>query len=233
LTVQQLELLVLNDTPSRKSRNVRLGCEFAGLYLLMPLLLWWLGRGREVLPVLWLASVLALLVLLAQAGSAARLASLLRWQGWSDVWRPMLGRTLFAAVTLTVLLWLWRPEWLFAFPRQRPRIWLMVIVLYPLLSVLPQGIVYRALFYARYAGLWRRPVSARLATTLSFSLAHLVFNNAGALVLTFIGGWIFAGLYERTQSLPISCLEHAIYGNLLFTIGWGPLLYHGTQALVA
>ena len=39
--------------------------------------------------------------------------------------------------------WLFEPERLFAFVRQRPLVWALVIILYPVLSVYPQGIVYR------------------------------------------------------------------------------------------
>lgn len=49
-------------------------------------------------------------------------------------------------------------------------------------------------------------------------------------MLTLAGGLLFAGTYARTPSFGISTAEHALYGDWLFTIGYGPFLYHGTIA---
>ena len=38
------------------------------------------------------------------------------------------------------------------------------------------------------------------------------------------------GTYRRTGSLLFSGIEHALYGDFLFTIGWGSFFYEGTQA---
>ena len=105
---------------------------------------------------------------------------------------------------------------------------------YPVLSVYPQAIIFRALYEYRYASLFRGRWVAWVVGAAVFSFAHLPFGNAWALGFTFLGGLLFLRTYRRTQSVPVSCLEHALYGDLLFTVGWGIYLFHGgTQALLA
>ena len=68
---------------------------------------------------------------------------------------------------------------------------------------------------------------------LQVSFAHLPFGNLWAIAFPFLGGMMFLRTYRRTGSLLLSCLEHALYGDLLFTVGWGIYLFHGgTQALL-
>jgi membrane protease YdiL (CAAX protease family) len=60
-----------------------------------------------------------------------------------------------------------------------------------------------------------------LISALIFAWMHLIFRNPLAVILTLVGGWFFAQTYARTRSLRLVCLEHALYGNLIFTIGLG------------
>ena len=102
-------------------------------------------------------------------------------------------------------------------------------VAYPVVSVLPQGILYRALFEKRYAAGLAPALSLLLGAAL-FSWAHVVFRNVWACAFTFVGGLFFLSTYRRTGSLLFSGIEHALYGDFLFTIGWGTYFYEGTQA---
>ncbi len=168
---------------------------------------------------------------LATLGKRAR-SGLCRWRvGWLAI-RGVITKAMAAAAVLVLLLWCFYPENLLYLPRNRPNIWALVMVFYPVFSVFPQGLLYRALFFERYASLWGGALRGRLAGAAAFSLAHLMFANAWAMGFTFVGGWIFAGTYARSRSFPLSCIEHALYGQLIFTIGWGQFLYHGTQAVV-
>ncbi|MXV38623.1 hypothetical protein GO491_08035 [Flavobacteriaceae bacterium Ap0902] len=54
-----------------------------------------------------------------------------------------------------------------------------------------------------------------------------MFQNFIAIGFTFLGGFLFAWRYHRSRSILISCLEYALYGNLLFTIGIGKYLAMG------
>jgi len=43
-------------------------------------------------------------------------------------------------------------------------------------------------------------------------------------MLTFIGGVLFAYTYQKTKSTALVAIEHAVYGNWLFTVGMGEML---------
>jgi membrane protease YdiL (CAAX protease family) len=114
--------------------------------------------------------------------------------------------------------------------RTRPLLWTLIVILYPLLWVLPQGIVYRAFLFHRY----RELVSQKallIIGTLAFSLAHLPFANVWALGLTLVGGFLFNRTYCKSGSMLLSSLEHVLYGWLIFTLGLGKYFVHGTMQL--
>jgi membrane protease YdiL (CAAX protease family) len=101
---------------------------------------------------------------------------------------------------------------------------------YPLFSVYPQGLIYRAFFFHRYRPLLRVAPQTRswiliLVSAATFALMHILFHNWIALALTFPGGILFALRYCNTRSLCVSSLEHALYGCFLFTIGLGQFFY--------
>ncbi len=98
-------------------------------------------------------------------------------------------------------------------------------MVYPLLSVYPQNVVYRAFVFHRYRGLFADEAVVIWASAAAFAWAHVIFHNPMALLLTFAGGLIFAQTYRRHRSLLLVSIEHALYGLLVFTIGLGHALY--------
>lgn len=139
----------------------------------------------------------------------------------------------FAVVAL--LLWLgthWlAPQLEWSFVRQHPRLWAVVMILYPVLSVYPQGLLYRAFFLHRYAALFPDTFAGKwaliVASAAAFGFLHIIFRNSLAIGLTFLGGILFAWRYAETGSLLTSNMEHALYGCWLFTVGLGQYFYHG------
>jgi membrane protease YdiL (CAAX protease family) len=135
-------------------------------------------------------------------------------------------RFILAAILLASYVVVFEPDLLFNFPRYRPGTWAIVMILYPIFSVCPQGLTHRAFLFHRYRQLFKG-WSMIFASAAAFSFMHIVFKNPLALILTFAGGILFAKTYEETDSLIISLIEHALYGNFLFTIGLGKYLYLG------
>lgn len=101
------------------------------------------------------------------------------------------------------------------------------MLLYPVLSVYPQGIIYRAFLFARYQRLFGSQWLLLLASALAFAYVHIIFRNGLAIALAFAAGLLFAYRYQQTGSLFISCFEHALYGCAIFTVGLGRSFYYG------
>jgi hypothetical protein len=166
------------------------------------------------------------------------LALLLRDKGFSRkaLWHraPLRGyvktillRAAFVAPALLTMVWFIDPDTLFIFPRTRPALWVIVMVLYPLLSACPQELIYRCFFFRRYRSLFKTESQMIWASTLAFAFLHILFMNPLAVLLTIPGGYLLSRTYARTESLLVTSIEHAIYGNLVFTIGLGFYFYRG------
>jgi len=120
------------------------------------------------------------------------------------------------------------PESFFAFPRERPGLWLLVMALYPFLSVYPQELMYRTFLWHRYRSLHGESRSGfLLLSSVLYSFVHVVYGNWLAIFMTFAGGLLFARTYWRTRSLIAVWIEHSLWGNLIFTLGLGPYFYQG------
>jgi membrane protease YdiL (CAAX protease family) len=141
--------------------------------------------------------------------------------------KTILLRLLVIVPALLGLAWLLHPEDLFAFPIERPWIWMLVMVLYPFFSALPQEFIYRTFFFHRYKDFFRFKNSDVLLSALAFSFLHLVYGNWVAIGLSFGGGLLFGITYKRTQSLFWVAVEHVIYGWLIFTLGLGTYFFEG------
>lgn len=117
-------------------------------------------------------------------------------------------------------------RWL-SFPKNRPELWALVMLLYPLISVYPQELIYRTFFFNRYRSIFKQPWLMILFSGLAFGYVHILFQNWLAVGLSTIGGFIFAHNYHKKRSLLLVCIEHALYGCLIFTIGLGWYFFGG------
>ncbi len=199
--------------------------ELALLFVGLPVLFRLLPVRLSPLPPLWLAALYCFHVLRRASGPHAM-------QLWNA--GPLggsIGNVLLvfaiAAVVITAAVWRLRPQILFGFMRNSPLFWALVMVLYPVLSVYPQGIIYRAFFFQRYRSLFASPAAMIFASAAAFAFSHIIFRNPGSVALTFAAGLLFAWRYHVTDSLLVSSLEHALYGCFIFTVGLGGLFYHG------
>ena len=202
--------------------------EFLAIFVGLPLAYRFSPVRVPALPVLWLAAGYALWQLLRDPQfDRARL-----WNAGSLT--SHLGAILAIFGVVALALWLgvhrFAPDLEWSFVRQRPVFWVVVMVAYPILSVYPQGLLYRAFFFERYAGLFPGRWALILASAAAFSFLHIVFRNPLAPALTLVGGALFAFRYAQTGSLATSAFEHALYGCWLFTIGLGQYFYRGTIA---
>lgn len=148
--------------------------------------------------------------------------------------RHHLGRTLriflVSAPLVAGATWLFEPELFLRFPRENTRVWVMVMLLYPLLSVYPQELIYRAFLFHRYRSILPGESLRTAVSAVAFALAHLFFANLWAPMLSLAGGWLFARTYARSNSTLQAGLEHALWGDLVFTVGLGWYFYGGSIA---
>jgi len=192
------------------------------LFIVTPLIAGWLLNSRLWMILLGSFAVMAA-VWLARSGNFSVEHF---WRGDNaDVERRQLKDILLrfsvSAVGLLALVLTLFPERLFEFPRATPLRWAALLTVYPIISVYPQELLYRAFFARRYRSLFPRMEMSLLASALVFAWLHMIFRNHLAVILTLVGGWFFAQTYARTRSLRLVCFEHALYGNLIFTIGLG------------
>ncbi len=122
------------------------------------------------------------------------------------------------------ILWIYDSSQLFKVVKTKPILWIQILFLYSFLSVLPQELIYRKFFYLRYENLFQNKSFLFCLNVLCFSLCHLFLKSFWVLLITIIGGILFTYTYEKTRSVLWTSIEHAIYGNLIFTVGLGTML---------
>jgi membrane protease YdiL (CAAX protease family) len=133
---------------------------------------------------------------------------------------PGIGARAAAAALVVALVVVARGGMLLDFPRTRPVLFAVVLVLYPVLSAWPQELIYRAFFFHRYRGLLGERGTVA-GSALAFALLHLVYADPLALVLTLPAGLVLARRYHHRRSLLAVAVEHALYGTAVFTLGLG------------
>jgi len=143
-------------------------------------------------------------------------------------WKKFLKRTLvnllLIAIITTIYMWLMDKEHLFSVMLYKSKLWLFILSFYSFFSVYPQELIYRTFFFQRYNVLFSNQKLFIFVNAVVFSLAHLFFKNTLVIVLTFLGGLLFAITFSRTKSTLLVSVEHAIYGCWLFTVGMGSML---------
>lgn len=115
-------------------------------------------------------------------------------------------------------------ENLFIVIKKNPLMWVSISAFYSLFSVYPQEYIYRLFFFERYKVLFNNKALMLVTNALVFSIGHLMFYNGLVLIITFIGGILFATTYMKTKSLLFTTIEHALYGVWIFTLGMGEML---------
>lgn len=205
-------------------RALRLWVEAALLFAVFPVVMATAGRPDLFVKLL-------IVITLAGIGLLAMTPGF-RWRdllagGLICDWRVVAVFTLGTAViSATLALWLLPERFLFL-PQERTELWLRILVLYPLLSALPQELFYRALFFERYGSLFPDRRWAIAINAGCFGMAHLFYANWPAVILTTVGGAIFAWAYADRRSFGLACVLHTIGGLIIFTSGLGLFFYHG------
>lgn len=200
-------------------QNGWLKIEWVLLFILLPIIL--VGAPRMILfGLLWAAAFVATVYLYRHN------PKIFQWHAHRKEWLAVGARALLVAAFLFVSAYILLPDRFLSLPLQRPVLWIGIMILYPILSALPQEVIYRAFMRVRFTYL-NTEMRFITASAVAFSLAHLMFGNFIALLLGLVGGAFFAHTYWKTNSFGLVLFEHALYGILIFTSGWGWYFYLG------
>lgn len=210
-----------------KRQKYTLYAEFLLLYGVVPLLL--IGQSRGVkLATVWLFAFYAMWVL--RRIGIRNVHDEWNWSGVKAGISGVLKRFVPCAIALTGLLFVLVPERFLSFPLERPGMWMLVMICYPIISVLPQELVYRSLYHHRYAKLFPTEFSQLMMAGIIFGWAHVMFLNFVSPLLCAFGGILFSRTYMKHKSLALVVIEHALYGCFIFTLGLGVYFYGMTVA---
>jgi membrane protease YdiL (CAAX protease family) len=199
----------------------RLWAEWVVLFLALPLVIAIVLPPGSMFPALF-------------AGTAVGLVLLHRTEGfdWRDLIRGRIDAgtvALFAAVTFAVALGvsLATTGDPLRFIRSNPGFFLLVMLFYPILSALPQELMFRALWFRRYGTILPGGWPGIVLNAAVFALAHLMYWSWIVAAMTFAGGLAFAWAYARRGSFPMAVVMHALAGQIVFALGLGMFFYSG------
>lgn len=206
--------------------SVGLAVEFVVLFVAFPFFLFFMGSRLGIYVALWGAGLYAFLILRRSPDFSWDQL----WNGndWrSDHKRFAFFRFVGLAALLTLLTVILVPDRLMRFPLDRFPLWFAVMVLYPLLSVVPQELFFRSFYFARYGGLAARGPYASFINGSLFGLSHIILNNWVAPSCCALGGILLAYSYQQHRSLKWAVIEHSLYGCWIFTVGIGWYFFTG------
>jgi len=146
-------------------RLVLLSLEFSALFAGVPLLIYYRLLPSLPIPYLFFAALAAFLVL--RGDPSFDFSHLASWNNVRSRLLPLLVRDAVFLALLGLAVRVFAPQLLFSFLKRAPGFWALVMLLYPLVSVYPQELIYRAFFFHRYQPLFGSGIVMILASVLS------------------------------------------------------------------
>lgn len=195
--------------------------EFFIIFVLLPIsfAIPYDGRAKFIIGVIGFFYILYVLLKVEQ--KKIKIGTNLNWSSFFRQTAVKLGGIIFLT---TLFVWYTNKDDLFIVLLTKPKLWLFILFFYSVFSVYPQELIYRTFYFQRYEVLFKSKTLFIFVNATVFSLGHLFFGSTLVMVLTFLGGLLFAMTYHRTQSTLLVTIEHAIYGCWLFTVGMGSML---------
>ena len=208
--------------------RVRRAVELVLLYVGLPLVIAYLVRVHHVSILLLLQPVLIAILLFLLLDPTFRVK---RELGRLPPARELLAiLALFVPVAAAVAIFIARfqPELFLSLPRRALPFWVIIMVFYPVISAFPQELIYRTLYFHRFGALFgERRVLAAIVNGALFGFAHIMFGSWISVVLSGALGFVIAWRYSHARSFWGAWFEHALYGDLVFTVGLGRYFFTG------
>ena len=204
--------------------NLRLRLEFGLFFIAVPVLIAVFFPPNWMFPSLFTFTAIGILLLHFTPGFTWAELSY-NWRSWS--WSEVAGFAAAMTLFCTALVMTVRPGAAFSLLRNQPEFLAMIWLAYPVLSALPQELLFRSLFFRRYHAVLPNGRAAYLLNAALFSLAHLMYWSWIVASMTFAGGLLFTWAYRQRGSFFYAVLLHAIAGNIIFAAGLGIYFYSG------
>ena len=192
--------------------------EFFFIFLIIPSTIFFLDSSIIIFLTLYLVSILSLVILYFD--KTFLFTSLKKKIDWKFV---IIFSVIFFFLGFFYVL-LVDKNLLFIFPKTNFKLWLIVIFIYPFLSVIPQELVYRVFFFQRYFPNINRFYFPVFLNLVVFAYGHLVFSNMHAIIITAIVSPIFTYAYLKKSFLTCVIL-HSLGGQIIFTLGLGKYFF--------
>ncbi|MEW5845788.1 MAG: CPBP family intramembrane glutamic endopeptidase [Bacteroidota bacterium] len=141
-------------------------------------------------------------------------------------WRDFIFRIGITIIAITLMSFAFLPkEQLFYLPINKTKLWILIMIFYPIWSAFTQEVIYRGFYFHRYISLFKSKYHAIIINGILFGLLHIIFRNWIAVIGATIIGIVWASSYIKHRSILLVSVEHAIVGNYLFTVGLGYYFY--------
>lgn len=216
-------------TPSHASRLL-LALEFLVLCIGLPTVIIAYRFAPFMFAFLWGAALFCFVVL--RLRHHAHLKEIWKWQAVNRAnLKRILPRWAVCSIGMLAFIYFYDPGRMFMLFHTRPEIIPFLLMLYPVLSALPQEFIFCSYFFERFQPFFRTERARIIASAIVFAYAHVLFINWVAPLLSLLAGLIFADTYSRTRSLALVTIEHALYGNVLFLVGLGWYFYGGAVGM--
>lgn len=208
----------------KSMKKIFLMLEFLVLFFVIPLMAAFVLPPSLVLPGLLIFTFVGIFLL--QVTPAFRWSTLSA--GFITInWKLLVYFFVVCFLTLSLLAFFIDSENTYYLPVNSPRLWIFIMIAYPLVSVIPQELIYRPLFFIRYKSILPSGQSLVILNAICFCLIHLFYWNLLALFITFFGGLIFSQIYYKNKNFLEVVLYHSVGGCMIFTTGLGRFFYSG------
>lgn len=214
-------MINLNESQKHMKSNIYKCIEFLIIFILIPISFTFDYLAQVKFGIGLLGFSYIIFILLKVEGNVIKLSEAIDWIFFC---KQTAFKFVVIALITSLFVWLTNKALLFNVVLNKPDLWFVILLIYSFLSVFPQELIYRTFFFQRYKNLFINESLFIFINAIVFSLGHIFFKNTLVLILTFLGGLLFAITYNRTKSTLLVSIEHAIYGCWLFTLGMGNML---------
>lgn len=199
----------------------KLAIEFVLVFLIVPLLVrfFYLPLGLNPLILLWVAAIVLFWICREEIREGFQRPGRKEFQ----LIAVMVVITFVASVSFV---YFFDSIPVFNLIKERPLLFGMICVLYPIFSALPQELIFRFFFCKRYEDLFSTTVPFVLVNAFCFGYIHIIYMNWIAIGGCLIAGLFMAAFFHRFRNLSSAWVLHSLLGIVVFASGAGIHFYH-------